>query len=102
MHILLTDLLTCPRCGPEFGLIVLADEMVDRRVVEGSLGCANCRNRYPVHGGVADLRLAPNEEGGPALEEGGEERAYRLAALSGVADRAGAVLVSGASPRLVE
>ena len=32
MHILLTDALTCPRCGPDFGLIVLAEGVEDRRV----------------------------------------------------------------------
>ena len=57
MHILLTDALTCPRCGPEFGLIVLADRTHERRVQSGSLGCANCREKYPVRHAVADLRL---------------------------------------------
>ncbi len=30
MHLLLTDRLTCPRCGPDHGLILLAREIVDR------------------------------------------------------------------------
>lgn len=58
MHILLTDRLTCPRCGPTFGLILLSDRMEDRRVVSGRLGCANCRESYPIRGAVADLRPA--------------------------------------------
>ncbi|HWK89996.1 MAG TPA: Trm112 family protein, partial [Longimicrobium sp.] len=58
MHILLTDLLTCPRCGPEHGLVLLADRIEERRVVRGRLGCPNCRETYPVAGTVADLRVA--------------------------------------------
>lgn len=59
MHLLLTDRLTCARCGPGFGLILLAKQLVERRVLEGSLGCPNCRERYPVEAGFADLRSPP-------------------------------------------
>lgn len=59
MHLLLTDRLCCPRCGPEFGLILLADRLEDRRIHEGGLGCPNCRDSYPVRHGVGDLRAAP-------------------------------------------
>lgn len=96
MHILLTDALTCPRCGPRFGLIVLADRLDDRRVVEGSLGCANCREEFPVHEGIADLRF-PRDA--PALVAGASPRdaeaALRFAALLAVRDRPGMVLLLG-------
>ena len=59
MDLLLTDRLTCPRCGPEFGLILFADRLEDRRVLEGELGCPNCRDRYPVREGFGDLRPPP-------------------------------------------
>lgn len=61
MHLLLTDRLACPRCGPEFGLVLLADELADRRVLMGSLGCSNCRERYPIEDGYCDLRPPPHE-----------------------------------------
>lgn len=105
MHILLTDVLTCPRCGPEMGLIVLADRMHERRVVEGRLGCANCREEYPVHEGVADLRAGPitgtredvaSDDGEP------EDRAFRIAALLGIGRGTGVALIVGASPRLLD
>ena len=101
MHILLTDILTCPRCGPGFGLIVLADRIEDRRVLTGALGCANCRNEYAVREGVADLRIAPSEGGAGDMAANEGDRAFRIAALSGVADRQGTVLVAGAEPALV-
>lgn len=100
MHILLTDVLTCPRCGPEFGLIALADEMDDRRVVAGRLGCANCRQEFTVQGRVADLRLGGEDGSGSEID--GDDRAYRTAALLGVGQGMGTVLVLGGSPALVD
>jgi uncharacterized protein YbaR (Trm112 family) len=88
MHILATDLLTCPRCGPDFGLILMADVLIDRRVIEGSLGCLNCRDGYPISGGVADLRHASSDPLEPvertASGEAATDRGFRLAALLGV------------------
>jgi uncharacterized protein YbaR (Trm112 family) len=63
MHILMTDVLVCPRCGPAFGLILLADRIVDRRVLEGRLGCPNCRELYPIRDGEADLRTGGGTAG---------------------------------------
>lgn len=97
MHILVTDRLTCPRCGPDFGLILFADELKDRRVISGSLGCANCRERYPVRDGLADLRPSPRPPLGadePAARED-PEAAVRLAALLGVGEGPGLVLLMG-------
>jgi uncharacterized protein YbaR (Trm112 family) len=125
MHILLTDVLACPRCGPEFGLIVLADVIEERRVRNGRLGCPNCRNSYEVADGVADLRhdsfpvlqlqlpasveqsrpgsSRPDGSGGadPNGEARGEEavdpadQAYRTAALLGVQGTNATILIVG-------
>lgn len=90
MHLLLTDRLACPRCGPAFGLILLADRMADRRVDAGALGCANCRERYPIRGGVADLRPPPRSEPpiGPATDPADDdpELGVPVAAAMGAAD----------------
>lgn len=94
MHLLLTDHLTCPRCGPDFGLVVLADRIEERRVVRGTLGCANCRARYAIEGGVADLRAGgepPALTGEVGLDDG--ERAVRAAALMGVRQANATLLV---------
>lgn len=97
MHILLTDVLACPRCGPEMGLVLLADRIEDRRVIDGSLGCPNCREMYRISGGVADLRApgAPAPDPEAAAAEGDGEEAVRLAALLGLAEAKGMVLVAG-------
>ncbi|MBI4543941.1 MAG: hypothetical protein HY703_01950 [Gemmatimonadetes bacterium] len=103
MHILLTDILSCPRCGPGFGLILLADRIEERRVLEGWLGCANCRERYGIGGGFADLRPPPAPPllaaaGGPPAAD--PDEAFRMAALLGVAEGPGFLLVVGPAARL--
>ncbi|HEX2093775.1 MAG TPA: Trm112 family protein [Longimicrobiaceae bacterium] len=101
MHILLTDILRCPRCGPGFGLVLLADRVEERRVAEGRLGCANCREAYPVRGGEADLRV-PGGERIPQgrAPAGGSEAAVRLAALLGLTEAWGSVLLVDAGADL--
>lgn len=116
MHILLTDLLSCPRCGPDFGLILLADRIVERRVLDGLLGCANCREKYAIAGGYGELAAglpprdgasADREVAGSTVASAGaassqtpaadpDEPAMRLAALLGVTDGPGFVLLVGA------
>lgn len=98
MYLPLTDLLTCPRCGPEHGLILLAERVEERRVLEGWLACPVCRERYRITGGFADLRTAPALPGAElAPEPGGREEALRLAALMGLAPGPGYALVAGAA-----
>lgn len=100
MHLLLTERLVCPRCGPPQPLVLQVDEWgPERRVREGRLGCANCRQLYPVRAGEADLRFPP---GVPpvAVGEGGrgsveEDAALRLAALLGVAEGPALLLLAG-------
>lgn len=96
MQIVLTDVLTCPRCGPAFGLIVLADRLVNRRVLEGRLGCANCRESYEIRSGVAHLAL-PSLDPAPVdvPQPPDPEEAVRLAALLGLSDTRGLVLLVG-------
>ncbi|MGH7555939.1 MAG: hypothetical protein ACREMQ_23295 [Longimicrobiales bacterium] len=110
MHIQLTDILSCPRCGPEFGLILLADHIEERRVLAGTLGCASCQGKYVVRDGVADLRTAEHAAiaaaGGVAEAEDAAQRALRFAALMGVTEGPGVLLVIGPAamlaPRIAE
>ncbi len=103
MHLLLTDRLTCPRCGPEFGLILLADSMRERLVLEGRLGCSNCRDAFPVHDGFGDLRapprgdLPPGRVGDPGTTDPAE--AERVTALLGVAEGPGTLALVGGVAR---
>lgn len=103
MHILLTDALACPRCGPDFGLVLLADRIEDRQVLQGSLGCPNCRETYRIAGGAVDLRTAAAMPAESYPDAGTDEQphadpqeaAVRTAALLGLADATGTVLLAG-------
>jgi uncharacterized protein YbaR (Trm112 family) len=102
VQLLLTDRLACPRCGPEFGLILLAHELVERRVLDGALGCPNCRDSFEIRAGFADLRPPPRD----VLEVGGSGSAAveadetgRLAALLGLVGGPGTVALVGRPAR---
>jgi uncharacterized protein YbaR (Trm112 family) len=92
MHILMTDVMTCPRCGPAFGLILLADRVTERRVESGVLGCANCREQYPIRGGTARFTEASAER---AADAAGATDMERLAALIGIAQGPATILIAG-------
>ncbi|MCI0436136.1 MAG: hypothetical protein L0271_21215 [Gemmatimonadetes bacterium] len=96
MHLLLTDLLTCPRCGPDAGLILRADSMSDRRVREGALGCPACRTDYPITAAVARF----GDAGPPVDHEAfDDEAATRIAALMGAGGPTGFLLIVGPAAR---
>jgi uncharacterized protein YbaR (Trm112 family) len=103
MHLLLTDVLTCPRCGPTFGLILLADRMDERQVITGSLGCPNCRDAFRVSDGFADLRAPPRGELGPGLVGppglAPTEESGRITALLGVPRGPGTLALIGEPAR---
>lgn len=101
MHLLLTDRLICPRCGPGFGLILRADALEERRVEAGGLGCPNCREIYTVVDGVGDLRPPPRDPEG-ALDAGplpDPEAVFRAQALLGLQGGSGWLLLIGSASR---
>jgi len=105
MHLLLTDRLTCPRCGPEFGLILLAERIENRRVELGVLGCPNCRDSFPIENGFGDVRAPPRRDapaglaGEPEPRPGDAAEAERLIALLGVAQGPGTLALVGGPAR---
>jgi len=52
----LTEVLACPRCGPDHGLIAFVDQMEGRRITSGRLDCPNCEERHPIVDGVVHMR----------------------------------------------
>jgi hypothetical protein len=84
-------------------LILLADRIEDRIVLDGTLGCPNCRDSYPVRDGFGDLRAPPRAAMGKgrAGEPGGADPSAteRLAALLGVAEGPGTIALVGGVAR---
>ena len=69
MFIELTDHLRCPRDHPEAYLVLLPDEVAERSVRSGELGCPICGASYRVEGGVAELGgTAPDVRGVAPLD----------------------------------
>jgi uncharacterized protein YbaR (Trm112 family) len=100
LEVLLTERLVCPRCGPPFGLVLLAQRVTERRVLEGSLGCPNCRERFPVSEGFADLRPPPRDdlaEAAASASAPDPNETFRLAALLGITSGPARVLLLGSA-----
>ena len=122
MFLELAEVLDCPDCRASAGLVAFVDRAESRRVVEGRLGCPLCEIEVPIRRGTMRFDLsdaarrathgagtarppatAPEAipdpgSGGEAAPEAATEGALRLAALLGVSDRAGMVVLLG--PRL--
>ena len=114
MFLELAEVLDCPDCRASAGLVAFVARAASRRVVEGRLGCPLCEIEVPIRRGTMRFDLsdavrraipadgiAPADGVAPSAGPDGEavpEAALRLAALLGVTERAGMVVLLG--PRL--
>src|SRR5262245_46118102 len=80
MFIELTDHLRCPAAHAEQFLVLLPDEVQDRRVSLVTLGCPVCGRVFPVTESVARLGTAPARGSAGALTA---EAAFALLGISG-------------------
>ena len=102
MFLELAEVLDCPDCEASAGLVAFVDQAESRRVVEGRLGCPLCEIEVPIRGGTmrfdlsdAARRATPCAGTEHPAGETAPEAALRLAALLGVSDRAGMVVLLG-------
>lgn len=99
MFIEVVDAFRCPRPHELTWLVASADRLEDRDILTGELGCPVCGARYPITNGVADFRPdgarlpAPAASAAPAELP---ERAIRAAALLGLMEPGGLVVLAGA------
>ena len=94
MFIELVDVLRCVQSHEDSWLVLSATSMVDRHVITGELGCPVCRAHYPISSGIAHFAKFAAERCSAALEPPGET-AFRLAALLGLTEAGGIVLLAG-------
>ena len=102
MFIELLDTLRCVQAHEDSWLVGSFDELVDRHIIRGTLGCPVCGAEYPVRGGVADFRISGDGDAGEADVAAApgpqdESAAMRLATLLGVAEPGGIFVLMGAS-----
>jgi uncharacterized protein YbaR (Trm112 family) len=90
MFIELTDHLRCPADHAESYLVLLPDEMRDRSVRRGQLGCPVCGRTYPLTDGELDLG-----GGETALPETTLLTAEALTALTGLSGPGGWLVLVG-------
>ncbi|MGH7669774.1 MAG: hypothetical protein ACRENQ_09805, partial [Gemmatimonadaceae bacterium] len=103
MFIELVDSLRCPHAHEDSWLVLAAERMDGRRVLDGVLGCPVCRRQYRIADGVADLRsdgsAAPATEAPRTPPSADAEQAVRLAAFLNLADGGGYAILVGAWTR---
>lgn len=98
----MAEALDCPVCGDGYGLVAFVAEADRRRVISGHLGCPMCEVEFSIDGGAVDFRAGTPPEDAPvssAEDRGfkeGSSVALKLAALLGVGERPGMVIMLGA------
>jgi hypothetical protein len=92
----LVDSLRCVNTHEDTWLVAAVTRMDGRHIADGTLGCPVCRRTYAVRDGIAWFTSAPAGEASltpPAAATG--DRAMRLAALLGLTEPGGIVLLGG-------
>ena len=99
MHVNVIELLRCPADHAQSSLVASATRQIERRIIQGSLGCPVCGKEYPIADAVADLRAAPvaTAEGESASQASppNEEATVRLAAQLDLIEHGRVVLLTG-------
>lgn len=94
MFIELVDALRCPVAHEESWLVVAADRLVARHILQGTLGCPVCSAEYPIRDGVVDFTRGGHQN--PThVAAGSAEQAVRLAAFLALGDALGFATLTG-------
>jgi uncharacterized protein YbaR (Trm112 family) len=93
----LVDVLRCPNPHAETWLVLSADGMAGRDVMSGTLGCPICRAEFRIVDGIARFGDAPRARMDGDVPD--ESEALRLAALLGLSDAHGYVILVGDTGR---
>lgn len=102
MHVDLIETLRCPQPHADGWLVARADVVVERRIMQGTVGCPTCGAEWPIHEGalhlVAPVTARRASERRPLAVEQRDARAdaLRTAALLDLRDASGIVLLAGA------
>jgi uncharacterized protein YbaR (Trm112 family) len=99
MYIELTDHLRCPAPHDESFLVLIPDEIVDRSIRRGILGCPVCHREYPIVDGVAVFGSREGTAERPERESDASVDAEAVAAFLGLAGPGGYAALVGDAAR---
>jgi uncharacterized protein YbaR (Trm112 family) len=102
----LVDSLRCLEPHEETWLVAAVDRRDGRHIMHGTLACPICRRAYPIRDGIGwfvrepadatpNLTIPRGRTDGPANDGADEERFTRAAALLGLMDAGGIVVLGG-------
>ena len=95
MFIELVDSLRCLTPHEETWLVASVSRLSGRHIIDGTLGCPICRRSYPIRAGVG---VFTHDGTVPSLTNPGaaeEDRVMRAAALLGLTDAGGIIVLGG-------
>ncbi|MDQ3673849.1 MAG: hypothetical protein M3365_05695 [Gemmatimonadota bacterium] len=99
MFIELLDLLRCPKPHDDTWLVASFDNVSNRFVETGTLGCPICSTQYPIENGIADFSggvSSPSCDGNrSAASHGREELATRAGAFLDATEPGATVVLGG-------
>jgi uncharacterized protein YbaR (Trm112 family) len=97
MFVELLEKLRCPNEHEPSALIATASSTVNRRIIEGMLGCPVCHAEFPLHEGALELGepgVVPTVMADPSSSD---EKMIRLGALLGLDERGGLYVLDSIS-----
>lgn len=95
MFIELVELLRCIRAHDESWLVASIDELRERSIYRGRLGCPICHAEYPVVEGVVDFSGATVSPALSSRSADPEDLGLRAGAFLGLGESAGTVVLAG-------
>ena len=95
MFIELLDVLRCTQPHEDSWLVGSFDALVDRHIIQGTLGCPLCGAEYPIVDGVAYFAEGPSGAATSAAAPDDSAAGLRLAAMLGLAEPGGVVVLTG-------
>jgi hypothetical protein len=100
MFVELAEYLRCPTDPTESTCVVIADKVIGRLIMIGTIGCPASEREYRIHDGVADFRTADPRFSLPAAEGDVSCDAGTVQALLGVTTPGGYMVLFGSAAHL--
>jgi hypothetical protein len=107
MHVDLIESLRCPHPHADGWLVARADVVIDRRIVQGTIGCPTCDAEWPIADGAltfidGNAIRTPEQPTAVSMHHDAEADALRTAALLNLRDAGSVVVLTGAAANVAD